>query len=121
MYADDGLYYGDIDQPIITPNSGMLEGNIYFNLAKSGYVKKDGIWLQNLNFLGLSYDGLTDKLTARTRKGSTLEYDKQELIKEFIGEKKLWKALSVSSPYPMGLSIDWKLVNRDGSSLPFFF
>lgn len=36
MYADDGLYYGNIDQPIITPNSGMLEGNIHFNLNKSG-------------------------------------------------------------------------------------
>jgi hypothetical protein len=36
MYADDGLYYGNIEQPIITPNSGMLEGNIHFNLDKSG-------------------------------------------------------------------------------------
>lgn len=35
MYADDGIYYGNLDQPIITPNSGMLEGNIYFNLGKS--------------------------------------------------------------------------------------
>lgn len=35
MYADDGLYYGDIDQPVITPNNGMLEGNIFFNLGKS--------------------------------------------------------------------------------------
>lgn len=35
MYADDGLYYGDIDQPIITPNSGMVTNNIKFNLSKS--------------------------------------------------------------------------------------
>lgn len=35
MYADDGLYYGDIDQPLITPNSGMVSANIYFNLEKS--------------------------------------------------------------------------------------
>lgn len=36
MYADDGLYYGDINQPVITPNSGMVSANIYFNLEKSG-------------------------------------------------------------------------------------
>lgn len=36
MYADDGLYYGNIDQPIVTPNSGMVSANIYFNLEKSG-------------------------------------------------------------------------------------
>lgn len=35
MYADDGNYYGDIDQPLITPNSGMVEANIRFNLNKS--------------------------------------------------------------------------------------
>lgn len=36
VYADDGLYYGKIDQPIITPNTGMVKGNIKFNLDKSG-------------------------------------------------------------------------------------
>jgi hypothetical protein len=37
MYADDGLYFGNIsDIPIITPNSGMVTSNIYFNHAKSG-------------------------------------------------------------------------------------
>lgn len=36
MYADDGLYYGDLqDTPIITPNSGMVTCNIRFNLNKS--------------------------------------------------------------------------------------
>jgi len=43
MYADDGLYYGNIDQPVITPNSGMVEANIYFNLEKTNWVKRDGI------------------------------------------------------------------------------
>lgn len=37
MYADDGLYYGDIeDIPKLTPNSGMVTANINFNLNKSG-------------------------------------------------------------------------------------
>lgn len=43
QYADDGLYYGDLgDTPIITPNSGMVTANIYFNLQKSGWVKRNG-------------------------------------------------------------------------------
>jgi hypothetical protein len=36
MYADDGMYYGNIDQPIITPNSGIVSANIEFNHKKSG-------------------------------------------------------------------------------------
>jgi hypothetical protein len=37
MYADDGLYYGDLnDTPLITPNSGIVTANIRFNLSKSG-------------------------------------------------------------------------------------
>jgi hypothetical protein len=37
MYADDGIYYGNIgDTPIITPNSKMVSYNIHFNLSKSG-------------------------------------------------------------------------------------
>lgn len=36
MYADDGLYYGKINQPVITPNSGMVSANVHFNLNKSG-------------------------------------------------------------------------------------
>jgi len=82
MYADDGIYYGDLDQPIITPNSGMLEGNIYFNLGKSGWVKKDGIWKKPLKFLGLEYDGNNDILKASTRLGSDLVFDKFNLVKE---------------------------------------
>jgi hypothetical protein len=35
MYADDGIYYGDIDQPLITPNSNMVSANIHFNVEKS--------------------------------------------------------------------------------------
>jgi len=84
MYADDGLYYGDIDVPVITPNSAMVTNNIKFNLDKSGWVKKDGIWLKPLKFLGLEYDGKTDTLKGATRKGSTLIYDKEELIKAKI-------------------------------------
>jgi len=88
MYADDGLYYGKINQPIITPNSGIVTANIRFNLSqnekgdyvKTDWVKKDGVWKKPLVFLGLEYNGETNKLSAKTRKGSTLEYDKEDLI-----------------------------------------
>jgi len=53
MYADDGLYYGNIEVPVITPNSGMVTNNIFFNLEKTNWVKKDGVWLKPLKFLGL--------------------------------------------------------------------
>jgi hypothetical protein len=42
MYADDGLYYGNIDQPLITPNTGMVNNHIFFNLDKTRYIKRDG-------------------------------------------------------------------------------
>lgn len=81
VYADDGLYYGNIgDTPILTPNSGLVTSNIQFNIEKSGWVKKDGVWLKPLKFLGLTYDGNLDKLMGSTRNGSTLIYDKQELV-----------------------------------------
>lgn len=36
MYADDGLYYGDIgNTPIITPNTGIAEANVQFKLSRS--------------------------------------------------------------------------------------
>lgn len=86
MYADDGLYYGDfrkLDYSPVVPNSGITSANIHFNLSKSGFVKKDGIWLKPLKFLGLTYDGNLDKLSASTRKGSTLLYDKEDLVKAY--------------------------------------
>lgn len=43
MYADDGIYYGDINQPLITPNSNMVTANISFNTEKSGWVKRNGV------------------------------------------------------------------------------
>jgi len=85
MYADDGLYYGDIDVPLITPNSGMVTANIYFNLGKTGWVKRNGEWLKPLKFLGLEYDG--DTLKAATRKGSKLVFDKQKLVDEITREE----------------------------------
>lgn len=43
MYADDGLYYGEINQPLITPNSNIVSANIAFHVEKSKWVKKGGV------------------------------------------------------------------------------
>ena len=80
MYADDGIYYGNTDQPLITPNSGMVSADISFNLEKSRWVKKDGEWLRPLKFLGLEYDGKTETLRGVPRSGKALEYNKSELL-----------------------------------------
>jgi len=37
--------------------------------------------MKPLKFLGLVYDGVSDTLEAKTRKGATLRYDKQDLLK----------------------------------------
>lgn len=83
MYADDGLYYGNIqDTPIITPNTNLVDSNIYFNLDKSGWIKRDGKWLKPLKFLGMTYDGELNELRASTRTGSKLLMDQIALLKE---------------------------------------
>lgn len=43
MYADDGLYYGEINQPLITPNSNLVTANIAFHPEKSQWIKKNGV------------------------------------------------------------------------------
>jgi len=86
MYADDGLYYGNIDQPVITPNNGIVDSNIEFNLSKTNWVKKDGVWLKPLKFLGLVHDG--EKFVSSTRKGTELEFDKWDLLKAVYERKK---------------------------------
>lgn len=106
MYADDGVYYGDFTDgylngkrhtiPIITPNTGMVNGNIYFNHSKSDWVKRDGQWLKPLKFLGLEYDGVLDKLRAKTRKGSNLYYDKEDLVRAYQEREQTFKDSSNS-------------------------
>lgn len=102
MYADDGLFYSN--EPLfggsddVTTTPAMKESNLSFAADKSGWVKKDGTWLKPLKFLGLTYDGNTDTLYASTKdkillqddlrydikKGSTLVFDKGDMIKDFI-------------------------------------
>jgi len=67
----------------------FTEWGIQYSPEKSGWVKRDGKWLKPLKFLGLTYDGERDTLTASTREGSTLSiHTKDELLNALlIGSK----------------------------------
>jgi len=81
MYADDGIIYGTklgvrLEKALKFPElSGIMT-----EWSKSQWIKRDGVWLRTLRFLGLEYDPETDQLRARTRNGSELLFDKQELM-----------------------------------------
>lgn len=66
-YADDSVTFSDKEVILTAPE----DTGIKFNEEKSGYVKRNGVWLKPLKFLGLSFDG--NILKANTRKGSELE------------------------------------------------
>ncbi len=65
MYADDGILYGE--QLKIPDPDQYIDSGIKFHPDKSGYVKKDNIWIKPLKFLGMIYDGNTDEWRADTR------------------------------------------------------
>ena len=75
MYVDDGLLMGNYDPLNLIRFSGYLMGSgVYISPNKSGYVKRNGVWLKPLKFLGLVYDGRTGKIRASTRSGTNTEY-----------------------------------------------
>lgn len=80
MYADDGIIYGNGLPPskaeIINRLSSSKWG-ITLNEEKSRFAKLPGDEL-DLKFLGIRLKG--NRLTAETRNGATLEYDKQNLV-----------------------------------------
>jgi len=69
-YADDGLKLSGSalkDEQISQPEYGIFEKE------GSSYVKKDGVWLKPLKFLGLVYNPFTQTLSSDTKKGANLE------------------------------------------------
>lgn len=69
-YADDGLKLSRkalLDEGISSPEYGVFEKE------GSSYVKKDGVWLKPLKFLGLVYNPFTKTMSSDTKKGSKLE------------------------------------------------
>lgn len=76
MYADDGIIF---HEPVLE-NPAYRAAGIHFNYEKSGYIKKNGIWLKNLKFCGLVYDR-EGNLWSETRSGKYLKIDKTKLDK----------------------------------------
>ncbi|KDN33315.1 hypothetical protein RSAG8_13594, partial [Rhizoctonia solani AG-8 WAC10335] len=87
MYADDGMFYGTVPESIGKTSQLMERFGLSFAADKSSWVKKDGIWLKPLKYLGLIYDPFAKpggELRAATRKGATLAFDKEVLIVELM-------------------------------------
>lgn len=80
MYADDGYFFFDSDK-LGVQLGGNLGYGVKLNMKKSGWVKKDGVWLKPFKFLGLEFDGIKNELRARTRKGSELIYSMDQLVR----------------------------------------
>lgn len=89
MYADDGNLASDLPIHLPKANQFNAEYGINFHPDKCSWIKKDGEWLKPLKFLGLTYNGTTDTLSASTRKGSTIE------VPQFV------KAYMVAKDHPL--------------------
>jgi len=72
MYADDGIFFSD--HPIKIKDFPEL--GIILNQDKSGYIKKDGVWIKPIKFLGLEFNGPLLQLHSRTRKGANISPSK---------------------------------------------
>jgi len=81
MYADDGLIYGNGTPPEEQAIWFALTNSKYgieINHEKSKFAKLPDQEL-NLKFLGMRLKG--DTLSAETREGSVLKYDKHDLVR----------------------------------------
>jgi hypothetical protein len=84
----------------------LLTG-VRFNWEKSGWVKKSGIWLKNLTFLGTTYNHATESLEVPDDSGGILTMPLKDLavrnLWKFVG-----KTYNVSSPEPW----TWKIHDK---------
>jgi len=68
-YADDGIFMSNEEFEV----KEMPLSGIEINFEKSGWVRREGVWIKPLKFLGMEWDG--QSLRAFTRKGSRLLAD----------------------------------------------
>jgi hypothetical protein len=74
-YCDDGILYGNCIDDYISKLQQVFDvasTGVKVHSGKSGFVKKDGVWLRPLKFVGCTYNPFTDILSASTRNGATL-------------------------------------------------
>jgi hypothetical protein len=80
MYADDGIIFGNGEPPSEEEIQKTLNNEKYgieLNMEKSRFAKLPDEEI-NLKFLGMRLKG--DSLSAETREGSVLKYDKHDLV-----------------------------------------
>lgn len=69
-YADDGIYFTLDEFPVGTYGGFIRNWGMHLSKGKSGYIRKNWVWLKALKFLGIMYDPFMEKLRAHTRRGS---------------------------------------------------
>jgi hypothetical protein len=86
MYADDGLIFGKTEEAIEEVKKLFEPTKIQLNKSKSGWIKREGTWLKEIKFLGLTYkDG---EMFASTRRGSTLKFDTIAAFTAFLMKRR---------------------------------
>jgi hypothetical protein len=84
MYADDGMAFLRSELDLREILIGFYDAGVELNEAKSGWVKRDGVWLRRLKFCGFEYDGSTGEIRASTRAGSTLRFTMREAFLAYL-------------------------------------
>lgn len=96
MYADDGIL---CRQDPSTPDFSIEKAGVYQEPAKSGWLKRDGVFLKSVKFLGLEFipanipplDGSEVKeyprLRGATRNGSKMELSTELQYLCYVSEK----------------------------------
>jgi len=88
MYADDGLIFLSREEDLDLILRQFSLSGVSVNAEKSGWVKKNGKFVNDLKFLGITYSGLNSTIRASTRKGSTLEFSVKEQFLAYLLEKR---------------------------------
>lgn len=70
-YADDGILYGGPGIRDELVHKLESRSGVKIKESKSGWVKRDGVWLKDLKFLGIRYSGIEDLMYAQTRSGKS--------------------------------------------------
>jgi len=104
-FADDPVHYSDSDFKI----ENVESFGIFMHPEKSSWIKRDGIWLKKLTYLGLVYDPFNDILF----KKKAIADDRIELSGEKV--KELLKVFGVKTVEEKLPSLhNWSLLFSEG-------
>lgn len=142
MYADDGLVYSNYLSALNINDieeSFRAVGSVV-SREKSHEVKRKGVWLKPLKFLGMEYCGKTDTLKSCTRSGTNLVMENwvremvgvtlnhsnyQKYVEWLSGDRgKTWAVFGPDLEYPLmfeseGAARDWVKKRKKPSSVRY--